>query len=57
MLLRASELFADDDGRVYPVNYVIGEDVVFCAGDRQVKRGDSPEVDAVEVLFRGSKGD
>lgn len=30
-------------------------DVVFYTGERQLEGGDSPEVDLVEVRFRGSK--
>lgn len=32
------------------------EDVAFFAGERQVAGGNSLEIDAVEVRFRGSKG-
>ena len=55
LLLRASELFAEDDGRVHAVYGLSGGDVAFYEGERQVKEGRSPEVDTVEVRFRGSK--
>ena len=57
LLLRASELYAEDDGKVYAVNCLKGRDVAFFAGERQIMAGDSPGVDTVEVRFRGSKGD
>ena len=56
LLLRASELFVEDDGRVHAV-YCLRENVAFYAGERQVEGGSSPEVDTVVVRFRGSKGD
>ena len=56
LLLRASELFAEDDGRVHAVYCLRGGDVVFYAGERQVEGGKSPWIDKVEVRFRGSKG-
>lgn len=49
-------MFAGDDGRVHAVYYLRGEGVAFHAGERQ-EGGNSPEVDTVEVRFRGSKGD
>lgn len=36
MLLRASELFAEDDGRVHSVHCLRGEDAAFCVGEWQV---------------------
>ena len=56
LLLRASELFTEDDGRVHAVYGLSGGDVAFYEGERQVEEGSSPEVDTVEVWFRGSKG-
>ena len=57
LLLRASELYAEDDGKVHAVYCLRGRDVAFFVGERQVKAGDSPGVDTVEVRFKGSKGD
>ena len=57
MLLRASELSAEDYGRVHVIYSLRERDVAFYAGERQVKRGDRPEVNTVEEHFRGSKGD
>ena len=57
LLLRASELFAEDDGRVHAVYCFRGGDVAFHSGERQVEKRSSPEVNTVEVRFRGSKGD
>ena len=53
--LRATELFAVDDGRVHAVYCLRGGDVTFYAGERQVEGGSSPGIDKVEVRFRGSK--
>ena len=53
LLLRASELFAEDDGRVHALYCLRGEDVAFYVGERQVEGGSSPEVGTVEVRFRG----
>ena len=55
--LRASELFTEDHGKLHAVCCLSGVDVVFYAGERQVKGGSSPGIDTVEVRFRGSKGD
>lgn len=38
------------------VYFFRGEGVVFYVGERQVERGNNPEVDTVEVRFIGSKG-
>ena len=57
LLLRASELFAEDDGSVHAVYCLSGGDVAFYAGERQVEGGSSTGIDKVEVRFRGSKGD
>ena len=57
LLLRASKLLAEDDGRVHTVNGLRGINVAFYEGERQVEEGSSPAVDTVEVRFRGSKGD
>ena len=57
LLPRASELFAEDDGSVHAVYGLRGGDVAFYEGEWQVEEGSSPEVDTVEVRFRGSKGD
>ena len=55
MLLRISELFAEDDGKVHATYSLRGEDVSFYAGKRQVGGGNSPGVDTVEVRFGGSE--
>ena len=57
LLLTASELFAKDDGSVHAVYGLRMGVVAFYEGERQVKEGSSPDVDTVEVRFRGSKGD
>ena len=57
LLLRVSELFAEDDGRVHAVYGLRGGGVAFYAGERQVEGGGSPKVDTMEVRFGGSKGD
>lgn len=56
-LLWASELFAEDNGRVHTVYCSREKYVAFYAGKRQVKGEDSLEVDAVKVRVRGSTGD
>lgn len=56
MLMRASELFTEDYGRLNSVYCLRGEDEVFYAGQCQVEGGDSPTVDTVKVHFRGSMG-
>ena len=43
--------------RVRIVFFLRGQDVVFYASERQVEGRASPEVDTVEVRFRGSKSD
>ena len=48
MLLRASKLFPEDDSRVHAVYCIRGKDVAFYAGKRQMRRGNSTEVDTVE---------
>ena len=57
LLLRASEVFAEDDGRVHAVYCLRGGDVAFYAGERQVEEGSSPGIDKMEVRLGGSKGD
>jgi len=57
MSLPLSELFAEGDGRVHAVYCLRGGDVAFYAGECQVKRGNSPKGDMVEVHFRGSIGE
>ena len=47
LLLRASELFAEDDGRVHAVYCLRGGDLAFYAGERQVEGESSPDVDTV----------
>ena len=42
---------------MHAVYYLRGWDVVFYTGELQVKGGNNPEVDRVEVHFRGSKGE
>lgn len=44
-------MFAWDDGREHVVYCLRGDDVTFHAGERQVERGDIPEMDTVEVRF------
>lgn len=56
MLLRASVLFAENDGQVH-ANYRLRRDLAFYAGERQLEEGNSPEMDKVEVRFRGSEDD
>ena len=41
LLLRASELFAEDSGSVHTVYVLIGVDMTFCEGERQVEEGSS----------------
>ena len=41
LLLRASELFVEDDGRVHAVYGLRGGDVAFYAGERQMEGGSS----------------
>ena len=41
LLLRASELFAEDDGSVHAVYVLIGGDMAFYEGERQVEEGSS----------------
>ena len=55
LLLKASELFAEDEGSVHAVYDLRGGDVVFYESEREVEEGSSPELDTVEVRFRGSK--
>ena len=43
LLLRASELFAEDDGSVHAVYGLRGGDVAFSEGERQVKKRVQPE--------------
>lgn len=57
ILMRVSELFAEEDGRVHVVYFLIGKGVAFYTDEWQVERGNHPGVDPVEVTFRGSKGD
>lgn len=52
MLERASELFAEDDGRVHALYCVRGGDVTFYAGERQKEGGSSLGIDTVDVRFR-----
>lgn len=44
MLLEASELFAEDGSRVHAVYRFTGRDGTFCAVERKLDGGDSPEV-------------
>ena len=55
--LGASELFAEDDGILHAVYCFRGRDVAFYAGEWQEEGRRSPEIDTVEVRFRGFKGD
>ena len=57
LLLRASELYAEDSGRVHAQYCLRRKDIAFFAGNRQVEAGGDPGVDTVEIRFRGSKGD
>ena len=57
ILLRASELFAEDDGSVHAVYGLRGGDLAFYAGKQQVEGGRSPGIDTAKVRLRGSKGD
>lgn len=50
MLLRASDTFAEDDGRVHAVHCLIGDNAAFYTGGRQVEGGSSPRVDFVQIL-------
>ena len=50
-------MFAEDDESVHAVYCRRGGDGAFYAGERQVEEGSSPEVNTVEVWFRGSKVD
>ena len=54
ILLRVSELFAEDDGSMHIVYCLRGGDVAFYAGERQVEGGSIPGRDTMEVRFRGS---
>ena len=55
ILLRASEVFAEDDGSVHAVYCLRGGNLAFYAGERLVVRGSSPVVNTAEVRFRRSK--
>lgn len=57
ILLRVSELFAQDDGKVHAVYCLRGKEVEFYAGERQMEGENKPEVETVEVRFRGSRGE
>ena len=50
-------MLAGDDGSVHAVYCLRGGDVAFYAVEWQVEGGSSPEIDTVEVRFRGSKCD
>ena len=54
LLLRVSNLFAEDDGSIHAVYCLRGGDVAFNTSERQVEGGRSPEVDTVGVNVRGS---
>lgn len=56
VLLRATEWIAGDEGRVHIVYCLKIRGVAFYAGERQVERGDRPELDTVKVRFKGSNG-
>ena len=51
------KVFTEDDESIHTVYSLRGGDVALYAGERQVERGSSPEVDSVEVRFRESKDD
>lgn len=53
MVLRASELFADDRKGVHDVNCLRRGDIVVLDNKRQLKTYDRYEADTVEVRFRG----
>ena len=57
MLLKASELYEGDDGRIHAVYCSRGEDVILFTAERQKERGNSLEHDTVEEELRGFKGD
>ena len=57
ILLRASGMFAEENGSVHAVYCLRVEDVAFYAGERQVEGRSSSTVKTVEVRIRGSKGD
>lgn len=57
MLLRASDLLAEDNCKVHAVHCWKGENVIICSSEREVTRERSPGVDTVEVRSRGSQGD
>ena len=57
MLLKASELYAGDDGREHAVYCSRGEDVIFFTAERQKERVNSIELDKVEGRLRGFQGD
>ena len=57
LLLRATELFVEDDSSVHAVYGLRGGDVAFYAAERQVEEGRSLEVNTGRYGSGGSKGD
>lgn len=48
ILLKASELFTEDDGNVYPAYCLRQGDVAFYASECQVEGGSSPETNTLK---------
>ena len=57
LLLRASELFAEENGVFHELYCLRRGDVAFFRRGRQLGRGREQEADKVEVRFKASKGD
>ena len=56
LLLRTSEVFAEENGVFHEVCCLRRGDVAFFWGGRQLRRRREREADKVEIRFRGSKG-
>ena len=57
LMLRASELFAEKDGKIHEVYCLCRGDVAFFEGDKQLEGPERVRADKIEVQMRGSKGD
>ena len=57
LMLRASELFAERDGKIHDVYCLCRGDVAFFEGDEQLEGSERVRANKIEVHMRGSKGD
>lgn len=57
ILLRASELFSEDDGVMHAVYCLKGGYLAFYVGERKVEEGRRPGIATMEASFRGLSGD